>query len=64
MSIPTSWSSRWSLRAVATGFLAGLRHRRHLLEGVQFHPESILTPAGMRVLRNFLDLASSPRRDA
>jgi anthranilate/para-aminobenzoate synthase component II len=33
----------------------GLRHRQHALEGVQFHPESILTPAGKQLLRNFLD---------
>ena len=34
----------------------GLRHRSVPLWGVQFHPESILTPAGRRLLRNFLDL--------
>ena len=33
----------------------GLRHREHPLEGVQFHPESILTTAGKDLLRNFLD---------
>jgi len=33
----------------------GLRHRSHPLEGVQFHPESILTSAGKDLLRNFLD---------
>jgi anthranilate synthase component II len=37
------------------GLVMGLRHRQHALEGVQFHPESILTPAGKQLLRNFLD---------
>jgi anthranilate/para-aminobenzoate synthase component II len=32
----------------------GLRHREHRLEGVQFHPESILTTAGKALLANFL----------
>jgi anthranilate/para-aminobenzoate synthase component II len=33
----------------------GLRHRQHPMEGVQFHPESILTTAGKDLLRNFLE---------
>ncbi|MGH7638680.1 MAG: anthranilate synthase component II [Gemmatimonadaceae bacterium] len=36
----------------------GMRHREHPVWGVQFHPESIMTPHGLRVLRNFLELAS------
>ncbi len=32
----------------------GIRHREHLTEGIQFHPESIMTPVGKRLLRNFL----------
>ncbi len=38
------------------GIIMGLRHRRCLAEGVQFHPESILTSAGMKLLENFLCL--------
>jgi anthranilate synthase/aminodeoxychorismate synthase-like glutamine amidotransferase len=37
------------------GIVMGLRHREHALEGVQFHPESILTAVGKDLLRNFLD---------
>jgi len=34
--------------------IMGLRHREHAVEGVQFHPESILTTSGKRLLENFL----------
>ncbi|EQD44243.1 anthranilate synthase component II, partial [mine drainage metagenome] len=37
------------------GLIMGLRHRRHPIGSVQFHPESYLTPDGPRMLRNFLD---------
>jgi len=39
------------------GLVMGLRHRELAVEGVQFHPESILTEAGKTLLRNFLDAA-------
>jgi para-aminobenzoate synthetase component 2 len=42
------------------GVIMGLRHVRLPIEGVQFHPESILTPSGPRVIANFLASASAP----
>jgi anthranilate/para-aminobenzoate synthase component II len=41
------------------GVVMGLRHRALLVEGVQFHPESILTEHGHAMLKNFLRLARS-----
>ena len=37
------------------GVLMGLRHRKHPTEGVQFHPESVLTGEGKKLLKNFLE---------
>jgi anthranilate synthase/aminodeoxychorismate synthase-like glutamine amidotransferase len=37
------------------GELMGIRHKTMALEGVQFHPESIMTPAGVKLLKNFMD---------
>ncbi|MFA9408413.1 MAG: aminodeoxychorismate/anthranilate synthase component II [Candidatus Dadabacteria bacterium] len=39
------------------GEIMGIRHKEHLIEGVQFHPESILTKHGKDLLRNFIALA-------
>lgn len=47
----TAWSG--------DGMMMGLRHRHLPVEGVQFHPESILTPDGALLLKNFLDTAAA-----
>lgn len=39
--------------------IMGVRHKQHLVEGVQFHPESIMTTAGKKLLGNFLERARS-----
>jgi anthranilate synthase/aminodeoxychorismate synthase-like glutamine amidotransferase len=41
------------------GSVLGVRHRRYAVEGVQFHPESVLTPIGQRLLENFLAIAEA-----
>ena len=44
-----------------SGLVMGIRHRDLPVEGVQFHPESIMTPAGKSLLRNFLELVIGGR---
>ena len=46
------------------GEIMGIRHKTHPTEGIQFHPESIMTPVGKRLLRNFLDLTEKWVRDS
>ena len=43
------------------GEIMGVRHREAVLEGIQFHPESILTLEGKQLLKNFLELARAAR---
>jgi anthranilate synthase/aminodeoxychorismate synthase-like glutamine amidotransferase len=45
------------------GEIMGLRHREYEVEGVQFHPESILTQAGHRLIKNFMDKTREPVPD-
>jgi len=40
----------------AEGEVMGVRHHDYPVEGIQFHPESILTPNGKRIIKNFLDM--------
>jgi para-aminobenzoate synthetase component 2 len=45
----------------AEGEIMGIRHRRFTIEGVQFHPESVLTPQGPQLMGNFLRMTAALR---
>lgn len=53
---PTAWTE--------DGVVMGVRHREHPVHGVQFHPESIASEHGHRILKNFLDIARAFNRSA
>jgi anthranilate synthase/aminodeoxychorismate synthase-like glutamine amidotransferase len=44
-----------------SGVIMGVRHRTLAVEGVQFHPESIMTGPGKKLLKNFLDMKAADR---
>jgi para-aminobenzoate synthetase component 2 len=46
------------------GVIMGIRHKKHLVEGVQFHPEAELTECGHDMLKNFLEEAKEFNRNA
>ena len=41
------------------GEIMGVRHLEYPVEGIQFHPESILTPNGKRIIKNFLEMSKN-----
>lgn len=45
------------------GEIMGMRHIKHPTHGVQFHPESVLTPNGKRLLRNFLNMVKDAKTE-
>ncbi|RMF89090.1 MAG: aminodeoxychorismate/anthranilate synthase component II [Methanobacteriota archaeon] len=50
-----------SAKAADDGAIMAMRHRRHPVYGVQFHPESILTAEGKRIIKNFLEISDTAR---
>lgn len=52
----------WRVVARGDGLIMGIEHRERPWWGVQFHPESILTPEGPRILRNFVNLCNDKRK--
>ena len=62
IAAPASMPAQLEVSArTAEGEIMAVRHRALTVEGVQFHPESILTPEGPRLLGNFLELTAGER---
>lgn len=57
-TLPDTFTGEFVITAESQedGEIMGIRHRRFILEGVQFHPESILTSSGKKMLANFLNM--------